>query len=329
MRVSSLDAHVAGGAVRLLTSGLPSLEGDTMAARASSFEARAGTIADALSREPRGHAGIVGVALTEPECTEADCGMVFFTGEGPRRLSGHAAMAAGTLALARGLITPRVAAHLAVDTEAGPLHLETAVGGGVPWPRRARLVGPPARVVRGAARVTTTRRALSCDIAWSGSELVAVVDGESAGVPLSAAHTLELRRVGREVLDAVAQTVRVARPGHDRPEAVTGCVFVGPPSDDRADVRAVMVREDGSVSRTASASASSALAVVLAAMGASTRGQPTRHENLAGICWMVELVEPADDGHWRVAIEADVYLTGEHVFELDPGDPLLRGVSWR
>lgn len=170
---------------------------------------------------------------------------------------------------------------------------------------------------------------MNCDIAWSGSELVAVVDGESAGVPLSAAHTLELRRAGREVLDAIAQTLRVMHPVTGSRGAVTGCVFVGPPSDDRADVRAVMVREDGSVSRTASASASAALAVVLAAMGMSAANRPTRHENLAGISWDVALAEQVDEAWWRVAIAADVYLTGEHEFTLDPADPMVRGAVWR
>ena len=327
VRVATLDAHVAGGAVRLLTSGLPSIEGATMAERRSSFEARAGTIADALSREPRGHSGVVGVVLTEPERAEADCGMLFFTGDGMRPLSGHAAMAAGAVAVVHGLVAPRVSGRVEIETEVGALQLDVTDGSG--WPRRARLTSPPAFVVRGAARVSTTRRALNCDIAWSGSELVAVVDGESAGVPLSAAHTLELRRAGREVLDAIAQALRVTHPETGSRGEVTGCVFVGPPSDDRADVRAVMVREDGSVSRTASASASSALAVVLAAMGMSAGNRPTRHENLAGISWDVALAEQVDEARWRVAIAADVYLTGEHEFTLDPSDPMVRGAVWR
>ncbi len=328
MRVSTLDAHVAGGAVRLLTSGLPSLEGATIAERRSSFEARAGAIADALSREPRGHSGLVGVVLTEPERADADCGMVFFSGEGPRQLSGHAAMAAGTVAVSRGLIAPRVSNRVEIDTEAGPLRLDVA-GEGTGWPRRARLAGPRAHVVRGAAPVMTTRRTLSVDIAWSGSELVAVVDGESAGVPLSPAHTLELRRGGREVLGAISETLRVTHPVDGSRGEVTGCVFVGPPSDDHADVRAVMVRDDGSVSRTASASASSALAVVLAAMGVSATGRPMRHENLAGLSWDVELDAEEGEGQWRIAIAADVYLTGEHVFELTDADPMLRGAVWK
>lgn len=326
MRVATLDAHVAGGAVRLVTSGLPSIDGPSMAERRSSFEARAGTVADALSREPRGHSGVVGVVLTEPERAEADCGMLFFTGDGMRPLSGHAAIAAGAVAVVRGLLAPRVSGRVEIDTEAGALQLDVSDRG---WPHRARLTSPAACVVRGAARVSTPRRALNCDIAWSGSELVAVVDGESAGVPLSAAHTLELRRAGREVLDAIAQTLRVMHPVTGARGEVTGCAFVGPPSDDRADVRAVMVREDGSVSRTASASASSALAVVLAAMGMSAANRPTRHENLAGISWEVALAEQVDEARWRVAVAADVYLTGEHEFTLDPSDPMVRGVVWR
>ena len=50
MHVSTLDAHVAGGAVRLVTSGIPTLDGLTIADKRSSFEAKASHIAEALSR---------------------------------------------------------------------------------------------------------------------------------------------------------------------------------------------------------------------------------------------------------------------------------------
>ena len=327
MHVSTLDAHVAGGAIRLVTSGIPTLDGLTMAEKRSSFEARAGHIAKALSREPRGHAGIVGVVLTEPERPEADCGMVFFTGTGCRALSGHAAMGAVALAVAAGILAPRRPGRVEADTEAGPLVVEFD-GPHVVFPCAMRVTGAPAQVVRGAVRVTTSRRTIATDIAWSGSELVAVVDGESAGVPLSVAHTLELRRAAREVLDAVEETVRVTVPGAGVRGHVSACAFVGPASDDRAAVRAVMVREDGTVSRTASASGSAALAAVLAAMGMASSGLQTRIENLAGISWTVELGTQLPDGSWPVTIGADSHATGTHTFVLEPADPMLRGGFW-
>ena len=327
MHVSTLDAHVAGGAVRLVTSGIPTLDGVTIAAKRSSFEAQASHLAEALSREPRGHAGIVGVVLTEPERAEADCGMVFFTGAGCRAVSGHAAMGAVALAVAAGILAPRQPGRVEVDTEAGPVVVEYDAAD-VTFPCAMRVTGAPAHVVRGAARVTTGRRTLAMDIAWSGSELVAVVDGESAGVPLSVAHTLELRRTAREVLDAVEETVRVTAPGSGVRGHVTGCVFVGPASDDRAAVRAVMVRDNGAVSRTASASGSAALGAVLAAMGMAASGGQTRIENLAGLSWTVELGTLRPDGGWPITIVADVHATGTHTFVLDASDPLLRGAAW-
>jgi proline racemase len=328
MHIATLDGHVAGGAVRLVISGLPTLDGQTIAERRSSFEARAGHIGDALSREPRGHAGIVGVVLTEPERESADCGMVFFTGAGCRAMSGHAAMGAAALAIDAGILAPRLAGRVEIDTEAGPLVVGYDTSSGV-LPGLVRVIGAPAHVVRGAARVTTARRTLAADIAWSGSELVAVVDGESAGVPLSLGHTLDLARAAREVLDAVEGAVRVFVPGSDRRGHVTACVFVGPPSDDRADVRAVMVRDDGSVSRTASASASAALGAVLAAMGVASGGSRTRIENLAGLSWEVELGAALEQGGWPVTIRAEVHPTGTHSFALGSSDPLVRGAAWR
>lgn len=327
MHVSTLDAHVTGGAVRLVTSGIATLDGLTIAEKRSSFEARSGHIADALTREPRGHAGIVGVVLTEPERAEADCGMVFFTGTGCRAVSGHAAMGAVALAIDAGILAPRHPGRVEADTEAGPLVVEYDAAG-VVFPCPMRVTGRPARVVRGAARVTTARRTLAMDIAWSGSELVAVVDGESAGVPLSVAHTLELRRTAREVLDAVEQAVRVTVPGSGARGRVSACVFVGPPSDDRAAVRAVMVRDDGAVSRTASASGSAALGAVLAAMGMAASGGRTRIENLAGLSWTVGLGTELADGGWPITVGADVHATGSHTFVLEPTDPLSCGAAW-
>ena len=89
-----------------------------------------------------------------------------------------------------------------------------------------------------------------------------------------------------------------------------------------------MVRDDGAVSRTASASASAALGAVLAAMGMASSGSNTRIENLAGISWTVELGVPLPDGGWPVSVHAEVHATGTHRFLLETSDPVLRGAVW-
>ena len=324
MRVTTLEAHVAGAAVRLVTSGIPSIDGATMVERQQSFEARASAIALRLTREPCGHAGMVGVVLTEAEQPDADAGLLFFTGAGPRGHSGHAAMGAIVLARANGLLTSS-RALAALDTPAGPCLVELLRAGNGSS-ARVRYEGPPATVVRGNQRVTVRSRTLRLDLAWSGTEIVAIVEGESAGVPLSAAHTLELRRAAREILEVLEGMVAPIPPGHREAVAPSACVFVGPASTTDADVRAVMVRADGSVSRSPSASGTAAVAVVLAAMGLLPPGAPSRHESLSGTSWLAEVTSAGELS--KVAITADVHQTGACDWHLEAGDPLMRGALW-
>jgi proline racemase len=323
MRVTTLEGHVAGAAVRLVTSGMPSIEGATMVERQQSFESRASTIASRLTREPCGHAGMVGVVLTEAERPDAAAGMLFFTGNGSRPHSGHAALGALALARAHGVLTSSRAVT-AIDTPGGPCVVEVvgATGSGT----RVCYRGPGAAVLGGNQRVTVRGRTVRLDLAWSGSEVVAIVEGESAGVPLSAAHTLELRRTGLEILDVLEGMVKPVPPGQTEAVSPTGCVFVGAAAGADADVRAVMVRADGTVSRSPSASGTAAVAVVLSAMGLVAPGTPSRHESLSGTSWTAAVMPEGELS--TVAISADVFATGTCEWHLAPGDPLTRGVVW-
>jgi proline racemase len=330
MRVTTLDAHVGGAAVRLVTSGLPALAGASMADRRASFDAVASDIAQCLSREPRGHAGLVGVVLTEADRGEADAGLLFFTGAGPRRLSGHAAIAAVALALDHRLITPRRADVVSLDTEIGPIAITVVERDVTKGARRLRLEGPPAMVVRGNVRVTAARRAIKADLAWSGTEVVAIIDGEAVGVPLSLAHTLELRRTATEILANLNEAVTLTLPDSSAPAEITACAFVGPASDVHADIRSVLIRADGTVSRSPSASGTAAVSVVLVAMGLQSPGARSRHESLSGTSWIAEATPLQGDlaGPVAVAITAEVSPTGSHEFVLVAGDPLPLGAPW-
>lgn len=328
MRVTTLDAHIGGAAVRLVTSGLPRIEGASMAERRIGFEQTAGEVGWLLTREPRGHAGVVGVVLTEPDRADADAGVLCFTGAGARALSGHAVMAATALALNHGLVTPRTPDVVHIDSEAGAAAVRVVARDGQRV-TAVRFEGPPAAVLRGSVRVTTSRRTVRVDLAWSGSEVVAIVEGEAAGVPLSSGHALDLRRAALELITTLAEMLTLTPPGQRDAVPVTACAFVGPATDVHADVRSVLVRADGSVARSPSVSGTAAVSVVLAAMGLLVPGAVSRHESLSGTSWTAEATPSASDPALMVvAVTAEVHATGAHEFILEAGDPLTRGVPW-
>jgi proline racemase len=330
MRLTTLDAHIAGAAVRLVTSGLPRIEGASMAERRLSFEHTAGDVSLLLTREPRGHAGVVGVVLTEADRPDADAGMLFFTGAGSRPLSGHAAMAAAALALNHGLVVPRLPDLLQIDSESGAVSVGVTARDSQRRVRAARFEGPPAAVLRGNVRVTTSRRTVRVDVAWSGSEVVAIVEGEAAGVPLSSSHTLELRRAGLELITTLGEMLTLTPPGHTTAVPVTACAFIGPATALNADVRSVLVRSDGTVGRSPSVSGTAAVSVVLAAMGLLSPGTGSRHESLSGTSWTAEATPSSQDFQalTSVAVTAEVHATGAHEFVVETSDPLTRGVLW-
>jgi proline racemase len=330
MCVTTLDAHVGGAAVRLVTSGLPAIDGASMSQRRLSFEQVAGDVCLRLTREPRGHAGLVGVVFTEGDRADADAGLLFFTGAGTRSLSGHAAMAASALALNHGLITPRTTDVLRLDTEPGPVMVRVASRDARQRVRAVRFEGPPAAVLRGNVRVTTSLRPVRVDVAWSGSEVVAIVEGEAAGVPLSSSHALELRRTALDLITTLDAMLTLTPPGCSDAAPISACALVGPASDLRSDVRSVMVRSDGSVSRSPSASGTAAVSVVLAAMGVLAPGAVCRHESLSGTSWTAEATPCAHDpaALTDVAITAEVHATGSHEFVLEPEDQMTCGVQW-
>ena len=103
-----------------------------------------------------------------------------------------------------------------------------------------------------------------------------------------------------------------------------------PDADLHADVRSALVRADGSVARSPSASGTAAVSVVLSAMGVLSPGAVSRHESLAGTWWVAEVSPLGADptAPVMVAITAEVHATGSHIFTLDAADRLTRGVPW-
>jgi proline racemase len=105
-------------------------------------------------------------------------------------------------------------------------------------------------------------------------------------------------------------------------------VFTGPSARPDADLRSITVCADGTVDRSPSGSGTAAVLAVLDAMGLASPDRPLRHEGPSGLTFEARVVDrvttPAG-----AAIIAEVsgraWVTGEHVFLLDPADPLKTG----
>ena len=310
MHFSTIDAHVAGGAVRLVTAGLPRLDGRSLQERSDSLAQMLGAGLTGLSREPRGHEGTVVAMLAEPDRPDADAGILFFAAHGPIALCGHGLLGATALGLARGLLVPRRANSVVLDTLAGGVTARTTPDASIP--ARVSYSGPAARVIVGNRPVAIGRRSVHADLVNAGGDVLAIVDAEAAGVPLVSTRMAELQRGGLEVARALEG------------DLVGGVVFIGIAPERGVDVRSATVYADGVIERSPGGSSTVALAAVLTAMGALAMGQRLVHQGLFGStldATVNALVDGENGPAFEVEVTGEVWPTGDHEFVFHDGDP--------
>jgi proline racemase len=347
--ISTIDAHAAGGPLRLVVDGFPSPRGKTMLDKRDWLARHADHWRRALMLEPRGHADMCGAVLTEPVFPGSHAGVLFMHNDGYATMSGHGIIAVTTIALERGLIVPGGdATQLIFDTPAGTIRArgEIRAGGAGGAGRageaeavnaetvresikveRVAFMNVPSFVLHGGLTVVAAGRKIRVDVAFGGA-FYAIVDSEAVGLPIDAAHLPELRRAGMAIARAVEAAQTIVHPLDDELRGIDGTIFTAPPADDRSTLRNVAVCAAAAADRSPSGTGTAAVMAVVDAMGLIGAETPFVHESLIGTRFSGRIAARTTVGDYPAIvpeIEGAAWITGEHAFVIDEDDPLREG----
>ncbi|MBI1873619.1 MAG: proline racemase family protein [Acidobacteria bacterium] len=356
-RLRTIDAHAAGEPLRLIVEGFPTPRGKTMLEKRAWVRRHSDDLRKALMLEPRGHADMYGAVLTEPVTAGADAGVLFMHNEGYSTMCGHGVIAVVTIALERGLLTFRPLTDsgrpepvdgstvLTVDPERAErvegrdgrseVVLDSPAGRVVAMARlRSELrvesvafVNVPAFVLLPAVEVKVGSRQIRADVAFGGA-FYAVVDSESAGLPLDRSRLTDLRRVGMEIKKGIESAHSIVHPGDPGLNGIYGTIFTGPPQSAAADLRNVTVFADAEVDRSPCGTGTCAVMAILDAMGLLSPDRPFVHESIVGSTFrgrVVQKTKVADYDAIVPEVEGSAWITGEHTFLIDEKDPFREG----
>lgn len=331
----TIDAHVAGQGLRLVTEGLPTPSGSTMIGKQEWMAEHADGLRASLLREPRGHEGMTGACFTLPVSAEAHAGVLFMHGDGYAGLCGHGLIGAVTIGIEKGLLFDRAAdtareRTVRLDTVCGVLSARARLSpdGRV---EAVAVTLPPALVVAAGHPLQAGGRTVRVDIAWCGA-FYAIVDAESAGLVLDASGLPELSRAGLRIAEALSNSAVLRHPEEGasaRLDAgLDAVVFTGPPRAEDAHLVSAAVFTDGAVDRSPCGGATAAVMAVLDAMGLMLGDAPFVHESLIGTRFTGRIVGRTEAGGIPAVvpeIEGEAWITGEHTFHVDERDPLREG----
>ena len=334
-RIETTDYHTGGEPFRIVVDPPVPLPGATVAER------RARAIEDGdvqalravLCSEPRGHADMYGGFVVPPDDDGADLGVLFWHKDGFSTACGHGTIALGAWAVDTGRVAAPTSgvAEVVIDVPSGRVtarvHREdgrvTAVD----------FVNVPSWVVAREVPVATTRGEVRAVVAYGGA-MYATVPAEQVGLAVSPEHLGDLIALGREVKWALNDTEHAVHPTDPRLSGIYGTIWFDELGDSRDLVhqRNVTVFADGEVDRSPCGSGTSARLAVLAADGRLPAGTVLRHDSIVGSTFMGSVLDSVEVGG-RPAVVPQVsgtaFRTGEHVFTIDPHDPLVPGFVLR
>jgi trans-L-3-hydroxyproline dehydratase len=330
-RIRTIDAHTAGEPFRVILSGYPELEGQTILERRRAAQDHHDALRTALMWEPRGHADMYGCVLVPPETEGADFGILFLHNEGYSTMCGHGIIAITTVVLETGML-PATGPETVVriDTPAGLVTARGKMEGG--RVTSVAFTNVPSFVLLSDRTVQAPGLgSVRYDVAFGGA-FYAFVDATEVGLTLGPESFQLLIDKGMAIKRAVMAAGGITHPFEEDLSFLYGTIFTGVPLSDGADSRNVCIFAEGEVDRSPTGTGVSARAAIHRARGELEVGEEMVVESIIGSRFTVRVLSETEFGPFPAVIpevEGSASITGRHEFLIDPRDPLRDGFILR
>jgi 4-hydroxyproline epimerase len=320
-----IDAHTCGNPVRVVTGGAPALRGASLSDFRADFTANHDWVRRALMFEPRGHDAMSGSILYPPFAPDSDVGVLFIEVSGALPMCGHGLIGTVTVAVERGLVTPRTPGRVVCEVPAGVIVADYAMDGAHVESVRIRNVASYLHAE--AVEVACPElRMLRVDVAYGGN-FYAIVEPQRGFEGVQEVTAGDIQRWSPVLRQRLNAALDVRHPLDPRIAGVSHVMWTGQASPGADGLNAVFYGARG-VDRSPCGTGTSARMAQLAARGALGAGDAFVHESIIGSRFTGR-VEAAAEVAGRPAIipsiEGWARVTGLNTIFVDERDPYAHG----
>jgi proline racemase len=325
-RLLTIDSHTQGEPTRLLVGGVGHLPGESVLEKRRYFETHFDAVRRQLTREPRGHRGIMAAVVTEPVSPHGAFGLFYMDAKRYPFLCGHATIGAVASLVETGALTaPEGASVITVDTPSGPMDAHTRMEEG-------RVVSVAIDMVpsfvfdTGLPLEIDGYGRISVDLVCVGG-FFAMVAASEIGIELAAENSGRLIPLGMTLIDAANHAFTVHHP--ERPEVTSVDVtefYEDIPGTHQG--RGVVIYGESHMDRSPCGTGTAAKMTLLHHRGALQPGEPYRNASPLGTVFEGRIVRTVKIGPFDgivAQIRGNAQITGFHQFVQDPCDPFPEG----
>ncbi|MEE1737763.1 proline racemase family protein [Streptomyces sp. BE147] len=322
----AVDSHTEGMPTRVITGGVGTIPGATMAERRRYFLEHQDDLRTLLMYEPRGHAAMSGAILQPPTRPDADYGVLYIEVSGALPMCGHGTIGVATVLVETGMVAvtePLTVVRL--DTPAGPVSVEVRVEDGAAT--SATFTNVPAFSAGLDRKVDVPGHGtVRYDLAFGGN-FYAILPLADLGLPFDRARKDDILAAGLAVMDAINATDPPVHPADPDIRGLKHVQLLAPGSD-AAHSRHAMAIHPGWFDRSPCGTGTSARMAQLHARGELPLNTDFVNESFIGTSFTGRLVEETSvSGIPAVVptVTGRAWITGTAQFFLDPTDPFPEG----
>lgn len=322
---TAVDSHTLGQFTRVVVSGFPHIEGNTMIEKKRFLEENCQDIRTALMLEPRGHADMFGSVLMEPVHEEADLGVVYMdTGE-YLNMCGHGTMGTATVCVEAGLVEMHEPyTDVVLDAPAGIIRTRVKVEN--KKATEVTITNVPSFIYKEDVVLDIDSKPVHIDIVFAGN-FFALVDATQFDIKIGAENVSKFSAIGMKILRKIKEEIPVKHPLLDI-TVVDHCEFYVPCDHEGADICNTVIFGEGQCDRSPCGTGTSSMLVKLHHMGKLKVGESIVTESVIGSHFTGRIKEETKVGDFDAIvpqITGSAYITGVSTYLIDKDDPLKNG----
>lgn len=323
---TTIDAHVAGEPLRIITGGVPEIKGETQLERRAYCMEHLDHLREVLMYEPRGHHGMYGCIITPPASAHADFGVLFMHNEGWSTMCGHGIIAVITVGIETGMfeVTGEKQKFI-IDSPAGEVIAYATYSGSEV--ESVSFENVPSFLYKKDVPIKIDDYEFQVDIAFGGA-FYAVVDSKEFGLKVDFKDLAAIQTWGGKIKHYIESKMEVKHPLEEGLKGIYGVIFSDEPKGENATLRNVTIFADGQVDRSPCGTGTSARIATLFERDALQKGEIFFHECITDGKFEGEVLSvTAVDTYEAVVpkVTGHAFITGFHQFVVDPRDDLNRG----
>jgi 4-hydroxyproline epimerase len=323
---SCIDAHTCGNPVRLVSGGVPFLEGKNMLEKRQYFLENLDWIRTGLMFEPRGHDMMSGSMLFPPHDPENDFAVLFIETSGCLPMCGHGTIGTITIAIEEGLIHPKTPGFLRMEAPAGLVLVSYKQEG--KKVKSVKLTNVKSYLAAESLEVETEELGkLIVDVAYGGN-FYCIVDPQKNFPGLEHFRAEQLISMARNIRQKMNETYEFVHPEHSQIRGLSHVMWTGKTLDPTSTARNAVFYGDKAIDRSPCGTGTSARMAQWHAKGLLKKGDEFVHESFIGSKFTGRIEEETTVGDFPAivpSIEGWAVVTGYNTIFLDDEDPYVHG----